>query len=134
MLLREVVPVRLRGAQPAIVFLIHGPSRLRHPEDPLCAPAHAVVRVPVALGAAVPLFVGPGPAEHIHLHFPLGKASNTRATWQLYHNVVSFPLVPLVIFLSAAYMLGGPRALGHLEEDEGADQEGPDGRMPQPWT
>jgi hypothetical protein len=21
-----------------------------------------------------------------------------------------------------------------LEEDEGADQEGPDGRMPQPWT
>ena len=31
-------------------------------------------------------------------------------------------------------MLGGPRALGHLEEDEGADQEGPDGRMPQLGT
>ena len=134
MLQRAGVPVRLRGAQPAIVFLIHGPSRLRHPEDPLCAPAHAVVRVPVALGAAVPLFVGPGPAEHIHLHFPLGKASNTRAAGQPHRDAVCFPLVPLVICLRAGYMLGGPRALGHLEEDEGADQEGPDGRMPQPWT
>ena len=134
MLLREGVPIRLRRAQPAIVFLIHGPSRLRHPEDPLCAPAHAVVRVPVALGAAVPLFVCPGPAEHIHLHFPLGKASNTRAAGQPHRDAVCFPLVPLVICLRAGYMLGGPRALGHLEEDEGADQEGPDGRMPQPWT
>ena len=130
MLLREGVPVHLRGAQLAIVFLIHGPSRLRRPEDLPCARAHAVVRVPVALGAAVTLVIGVGPPEHILLHLPLGKVSNTRVS-QPYRDVVCSPLVPLVLFLSAVYMLGGLWALGHLEEDEGADQEGPDGCMPQ---
>ena len=131
-LLGEGVREHQRLVQPATILLIQGTSTLESPERLSSPLSHALVGGPMTLGAAQALIPGLGPGEHVLLHHPLGEIPEAHAARQQGVHVVRLPHAPIVIGLIRGQGAGGARSLGHLEEDERADQGSLDLLPPQP--
>jgi hypothetical protein len=128
----EVVLEHLRRVQRASIQLIHGTSALESPERLSSPLSYALVRGPMTLRAAHALIPCPCPGENVQLHHPLGKVPVAHAVWQHWIHVVRLPHALMIIRLIGGQGAGGARSLGHLEEDERADQGGLDLLPPQP--
>ena len=81
---------------------------------------------------ALALIPGLGPGEHVLLHHPLGEVPVVHAARHKGGHVVRLPHAPIVISLIGGQGAGGARSLGHLEEDERANQGSLDLLPPQP--
>ena len=130
----EVVLEHLRRVQSATILLIQEAGALESPERLSSPLSHALVGGPMTLRAAhaLALIPGLGPGEHVLLHHPLGEVPVVHAARHKGGHVVRLPHAPIVISLIGGQGAGGARSLGHLEEDERANQGSLDLLPPQP--